>query len=135
MKEPIVTFPVRVYYEDTDAGGIVYHANYLKFYERARTEFLSHLGIEQDSLLAEKIGFVVRKMNIENKLAARFNDRLEVKTQIVYIKKASVLFKQSIELQGRLINQADVEIACVNIEKLKPVRIPDAIFGVLQSVI
>ncbi|WP_017445952.1 tol-pal system-associated acyl-CoA thioesterase [Gayadomonas joobiniege] len=135
MTEFVFSFPVRVYYEDTDAGGIVYHANYLKFYERARTEFLSHFAVEQDSLLAANIGFVVRKMTIENKLAARFNDRLEVKTQIAYLKKASLMFKQWIEKDQQVINRAEVEIATVDLQKLKPVRIPDAIFGVLQSVI
>lgn len=127
-------FAVRVYYEDTDAGGLVYHANYLKYYERARTEFLSHLGIEQDGLLAKQIGFVVKRITIDNILAAKFNDRLTVVTKISALKKARIEFEQRIEKDGIVINKAIVEIACVDLRQLKPVRIPEYILGELHSV-
>ncbi|MER2494432.1 tol-pal system-associated acyl-CoA thioesterase [Catenovulum sediminis] len=127
-------FGVRVYYEDTDAGGIVYHANYLKFYERARTEFLSALGIEQDNLLTQNIGFVVKRITLDNKVAAQFNDRLLVVTEIESLKKASLIFRQHIEKEQKIINTALIEIACVDLKQLKPVRIPASIFGELKSV-
>ncbi|WP_016955689.1 tol-pal system-associated acyl-CoA thioesterase [Catenovulum agarivorans] len=127
-------FAVRVYYEDTDAGGLVYHANYLKYYERARTEFLSYLGIEQDGLLAKQIGFVVKRITIDNILAAKFNDRLTVVTKISALKKARLEFEQRIEKENKVINTALVEIACIDLEKLKPVRIPEYILGELHSV-
>ncbi|EWH11032.1 tol-pal system-associated acyl-CoA thioesterase [Catenovulum agarivorans DS-2] len=127
-------FPVRVYYEDTDAGGLVYHANYLKYYERARTEFLSNLGIEQDGLLAKHIGFVVKRITIDNVLAAKFNDRLTVVTKIHALKRARIEFEQRIERSERVINTAIIEIACVDLQQLKPIRIPEFILGELQSV-
>src|SRR5690606_10224217 len=96
MSETVFTFPVRVYYEDTDAGGIVYYANYLKFFERARTEWLRALGIEQDLLLSNNVAFVVTQVLMDNKKPARFNELLTVSSQISTLKQASIVFKQSI---------------------------------------
>lgn len=127
-------FPIRVYYEDTDAGGIVYHANYLKFCERARTEYLSHLGIEQDSYLKQNIAFVVKAMEIDFRYAARFNETLKVNTEIVKLKRASVEFKQQVTNENeQLTFEAKVQVACINSKDMKPVAIPDAILEVLQS--
>ena len=90
-------FPVRVYYEDTDAGGIVYNANYLKFMERARTEFLRAGDIEQDVLLQAGIAFVVSRTEIDFRSAARFNELLTVLTQVTEVKRASMRFSQQIQ--------------------------------------
>lgn len=131
MADPFV-FPVRVYYEDTDAGGIVYNANYLKFMERARTEFLRDRGIEQDGLLADGIAFVVTRTEIDFRSAARFNELLTVTTQVVELKRASMRFEQQIFAQdGRLITDAQVQIACVTVPQMKPVAIPAQVKGVL----
>ncbi|MGL5286129.1 MAG: tol-pal system-associated acyl-CoA thioesterase [Aeromonas sp.] len=131
MADPFV-FPVRVYYEDTDAGGIVYNANYLKFMERARTEFLRDRGIEQDGLLADGIAFVVTRTEIDFRSAARFNELLTVTTQVVELKRASMRFEQRIFAQdGRLITDAQVQIACVTVPQMKPVAIPAQVKGVL----
>ena len=93
------SWPVRVYYEDTDSGGVVYYANYLKFMERARTELLRSVGYEQDQLQQELgIIFAVHSANIQYKKPARFNDELNVFTSITHIGKASINFKQSIYL-------------------------------------
>ncbi|WP_340676517.1 YbgC/FadM family acyl-CoA thioesterase, partial [Paraglaciecola sp.] len=73
--------PIRVYYEDTDAGGIVYYANYLKFFERARTEWLRCLGIEQDELLERSVGFVVKRVEMDNHAPARFNQLLCIESE------------------------------------------------------
>ena len=90
-------WPVRVYYEDTDSGGVVYYANYLKFMERARTEYLRHLGYEQDELIKnENIIFAVRTINVDYHKPARFNEQLEVSARVIECKKASMLFEQVI---------------------------------------
>ena len=128
------TFPIRVYYEDTDAGGIVYHSNYLNFCERARTEYLRDLGIEQDTYLEHNIAFVVKSMEIDFKTAAKFNDMLQVDSEITLIKKASVEFNQIItNNKGQLVFVAKVKVACINTEQMKPKAIPHNILEVLNS--
>ena len=125
---------VRVYYEDTDAGGIVYHANYLKFCERARTELLLSLGIEQDGYLKQNIGFVVSKMAIDFKLPATLHQSLMVQTKILKIKRASIEFSQFIlNEQQNIVFHANVIVACINPVKGKPVAIPPEILEVLKS--
>ncbi|GAA0298458.1 tol-pal system-associated acyl-CoA thioesterase [Psychrosphaera haliotis] len=127
-------FLVKVYYEDTDAGGIVYHANYLKYCERARTELLLSLGIEQDVYLKQNIGFVVSSMEIGFKLPARLHQALMVKTEIVKLKRASIEFRQVIlNEQQDTVFEACVIVACINSEKGKPQVIPPEILGVLKS--
>ncbi|OTP92052.1 tol-pal system-associated acyl-CoA thioesterase [Gilliamella apicola] len=115
----------RVYYEDTDAGGVVYHARYLAFYERARTEMLRQLDINQQTLLQEGIAFVVKKMDISYDFPARLDDMLTISTQVEQIRKASIIFKQTILNQNKqIISNADVIIACVNMTKMKPCALP-----------
>lgn len=127
-------FPIRVYYEDTDAGGIVYHANYLNFCERARTEYLRDLGIEQDGYLKQNIAFVVKSMEIDFCYAARFNDMITVETSIVRVKRVSVEFLQKIFNENeQLVFTAKVQVACINSSEMKPVAIPKDILEVLQS--
>lgn len=129
-------FSVRVYYEDTDAGGIVYYANYLKFLERARTEWLRQFGIEQDVLLEQSIGFVVKRVEMDNISAARFNDLLSIHTQIVELKRASMVFKQQIiNADGARVVEATIRVACINLTKMKPIAIPDFILGEISRVI
>ncbi|HHR6079248.1 TPA: tol-pal system-associated acyl-CoA thioesterase [Providencia alcalifaciens] len=121
-------WPVRVYYEDTDAGGVVYHARYLAFFERARTEMLRNKGINQQSLLAENLGFVVRSMTIDFIKGARLDDLLEVETEVVEIKRASLLFQQRlVDSQGNLLCGATALIACVDTSKMKPKALPKSI--------
>lgn len=126
------SWPVRIYYEDTDAGGIVYNANYLKFLERARTEWLRQLGIEQDQLLQHNVAFVVRHIDIEFRNAARFNQLLAVSCRVVQLKRASMVFSQVIaDETGRVIVTANVTIACVNLAAMKPIAIPEDVSGVI----
>ena len=126
------SWPVRVYYEDTDAGGIVYNANYLKFLERARTEWLRQLGIEQDQLLQHNVAFVVRHIDIEFRNAARFNQLLAVSCRVAQLKRASMVFSQVIaDETGRVIVTANVTIACVNLAAMKPIAIPEDVSGVI----
>ena len=118
----------RVYYEDTDAGGVVYHARYLAFFERARTEMLRDLDISQQKLLQEGIAFVVKKMDISYDFPARLDDMLTISTKVEQIRKASIIFKQTILNQNKqIISSADVVIACVNMTKMKPCALPKSL--------
>lgn len=126
--------PVRIYYEDTDAGGVVYYANYLKFMERCRTEWLSSLGVEQDGWLADGVAFVVRSISVDYHAPARFNDRIQVTCRLAALKRASLVFHQQIlNAEGRLLISGQVTIACVNLQQMKPMPIPEPIYGVLRS--
>lgn len=120
---------VRVYYEDTDAGGVVYHSQYLNFYERARTEWLRELGFEQDQLKEQlAIIFAVRKIEIDYLLPAYFNQQLEVVTKIQKMTSSTITFQQTIQtIDGILLNQAEVLVVCIDSHKLKPKRIPENI--------
>lgn len=124
-------WPVRVYYEDTDAGGVVYHSQYLNFMERARTEWLRHLGFHQTHLRDDlNILFVVHSMQISFKKPAKFDDMLEVRNQLIQLGRGSFTCKQTIFLISELSNtpqvliEADVKIACVNAKTFKPTGIP-----------
>ena len=123
------SWPVRVYYEDTDAGGVVYYANYLKYLERARTEFLRKFGIEQDELeRKENIIFAVHSMTIDYLKPAFFNELLNVSAAIAGLRKASVSFQQTVcNQQNDTLCKAQVKIACINSKTLKPVSIPEFI--------
>jgi len=122
-------WPIRVYYEDTDSGGMVYHANYLRFMERARTEWLRHLGFEQDRLRSElRVLFVVHSLDIRYRKPARFNDQLQVLTDVTRRKAASLLFEQNIhDAHDHVICQATVSVACIDAEDYRPKAIPDAL--------
>lgn len=118
----------RVYYEDTDAGGVVYHARYLAFFERARTEMLRALGISQQKLLQEGIAFVVKKLDISYDFPARLDDMLTISSKVELIRKASIIFKQTIFNQNKqAISTADVVIACVDMTKMKPCALPKSL--------
>lgn len=125
MSKTEFIWPVRVYYEDTDAGGVVYHANYLNYLERARTEFLRQLGYEQDLLLEQGMAFVVRKVDIDYLRPARFNDQLQVSAKIVTLKRSTIVFEQLLTCQGELCAKAEVVVVCVDMNKFKPCSIPE----------
>ena len=133
-------YSLRVYYEDTDAGGIVYYANYLKFFERARTEWLRELGINQANFLEQNIGFVVRKVEMNNIASAKLDDLLNVNSTIVTLKRASLVFYQQITNQAQqVLCTATVRVVCVNFPSrdshgVKPVAIPKSILGAFKRV-
>ena len=128
-------YQIRVFYEDTDAGGIVYYANYLKFFERARTEWLRELGINQSIFLQQNIGFVVRKVTTDYLASAKLDNLLTVKSEIRQLKRSSMVFFQEIVDQDqKLICQAEVVVVCVDLSKAKPCAIPEPILGVLKRV-
>ena len=130
------TWPVRVYYEDTDAGGVVYYANYLKFLERARTEYLRSLGFEQDQLkLQNGIIFAVHSLSIQYRKPAVFNDALTVSALVIDRGKATLTFRQMVtrERDRALVCSAEVKIACLQADTFSPVRIPANILEVLDG--
>lgn len=142
MSKQIFNWPVRVYYEDTDAGGVVYHSNYLNFMERARTEWLRALGFEQTYLRdVLKVIFVVHSAQIAFKKPAKFNDLLTISSEIGKIGQGSLEFLQKISV-NQLFNQppnqpshtertklveATIKVACVDADTFKPTAIPKEI--------
>ncbi len=126
----------RVYYEDTDSGGVVYHSNYLKFTERARTELMRSIGIEQREF-AEKAGiiFMVSKMEIKFSKPAKLDDILTIRTKVIKINNVSLDLFQEIMLSENSICEMSVKIACIKNEtnKFKPTKIPDLIKQKLEK--
>lgn len=119
---------VKIYYEDTDAGGVVYHANYIKFCERARTEYLQDCGFtNQQIALDHNIMFVVRHIEADYFKPAVLEDVLTVKTTIEIMKNTSFVMRQAICKGDQMIFNADVTLVCVDITEVKPVKIPDHI--------
>ena len=128
------TLPVRVYYEDTDAGGVVYYANYLKFCERARTEWLRTLGVSQQALIDEQgLGFVVRSVQADYLAPARLDDALIVVTQVAMLRRASILFEQQLMRGQELLFTARVLLASIDLHRQKPVAIPASLHALLES--
>ena len=132
MKE--FNWPVRVYYEDTDSGGVVYYANYLKFMERARTEWLRSFSIQQNSL-RDQFGviFAVRQVQIDYLLPAKFNDELVVITRVNKKGKASIIFEQTIVRNNEVLAKANIKIACLDADLFKPVSMPALIIKKLSE--
>ena len=125
-------WPVRVYYEDTDWGGVVYHANYLRFLERARTEWLRALGFAQPALAAgHQVVFVVRSLSVDFLKPARFDDVLEVSIELHDVGASRIRMSQRVRRGEETLVAARVEIACVNTVTFKPVRIPSSLSALL----
>ena len=131
MSDKPFAWPVRVYYEDSDAQGLVYYANYFRFMERARTEWIRALGIEQDVMLREdRRCFVVVETSARFIIPARFNERLQVTVEVSERGRATFVMQQRIyreSLDGELLCEATVKAACINADTNKPVRLPDVL--------
>jgi len=127
-------WPVRVYWEDTDAGGIVFYANYLKFFERARTEWLRSLGLAQ-SRLREEVGgiFIVSETYVRYVAPAKLDDELIVTAELKELGKASLIIGQQARRGDTLLAEGTIRIGWVDDKTLRPGRIPPAILGVLRS--
>lgn len=122
------SIPIRVYIEDTDAGGIVYYANYLKYMERARTEWLRAMGVELDIWQEQhKTLFVVRSVSIDYLMPARFNDQVIATLELETLKGASMRCQQAIMRNDSVLTKASVTLACVNADTLGPCAIPTPI--------
>jgi len=126
---------VRVYFEDTDAGGVVYYANYLRYLERARTEWLRELGFEQNRLRWEEgVGFVVRKVDLRYRLPARLDDELLVRAGLQHLGRSLVRFRQEVirAETGEIAVEGTVEVACVSLPGLTPAALPPRLRDVLR---
>jgi 4-hydroxybenzoyl-CoA thioesterase len=119
----------RVYYEDTDAGGIVYYVNYLKFMERARTERLRELGFAQSSMAQENLLFVVHSSEARYHKPARLDDELLISAEVIELNRASLRFKQEVRRAAdeTLLCEGQFLVACVRADSLKPRAIPEAL--------
>ena len=134
------SWPVRVYYEDTDAGGIVFYANYLKFFERARTEWLRAAGIAQQQLAVEtRRVFVVKSTAIDYHAPAKLDDRLEITVMVEKLGRASVDFRQEAWLSGdgsgekHLLCSGSIRVGCVDADSLRPAPMPDSVSASLRN--
>lgn len=126
-------WPVRVYYEDTDAGGIVYNANYLRFMERARTEWLRASGFEHDALREQGLQMIISRADIRFRAPARLDDQLQVGVQVTRLRRASLgLYQPILAADHRLLCEADVTAACVDVATLRPRPLPATMSGDLH---
>lgn len=128
--ENVFLWPIRIYYEDTDFGGVVYYANYLKFMERARTEWLRAEGFEQDELIEnENVIFAVRSVQADYLSPARFNEKLVVNTSVIKKGKASITVEQVVKREEDVLCKAIIKIACLDAKNFKPVVMPENLYN------
>jgi len=126
-------YSYRIYYEDTDAGGVVYYANYLKFFERARTDFLRDLGVSQQDLMEkEKIAFVVRKCDVHYIKPAKLDDLIDIQIEVKDIGGLTINFEQRMLLGDQILNKFNVQIVCVNTQTMAATTIPTNIIDKLN---
>jgi acyl-CoA thioester hydrolase len=125
--------PVRVYYEDTDSGGVVYYANYLRFLERARTEMLRVSGLDQSVILRDAgLAFVVRHAVVDYRASARLDDQLLVRSRVLELRHASVTFDQDVLREGKVLVSAQIKVACVDMQRGKAAAFPRDVAKVLE---
>lgn len=130
---PRYSIAVRVYWEDTDAGGIVFYANHLKYFERARTEWLRSLGFEQERMRREASTlFVVADTAIRYHRPARLDDLLDVDVSILEAGRASLRLAQKACRDGELLSEATIRLGCVDLQTMRPVRIPESILSAIE---
>lgn len=119
---------VRVYYEDTDMGGVVFYANYLKYMERGRTEWLRDLGVNQSALAAsEQRGFMVVRVDVRYISPARLDDLLQIESEVTRMGRASLHFAQSVSRNGELIAQSNIQVCCVETVNMRVAAIPESV--------
>ena len=129
------TFKTRVYYEDTDAQGVVYYANYLRFFERARTEALREVGYGQMKLMNEGLIFVVRNVEMKLLKPARLDDELSIATSLVKLGKVSFDFKQDVFVGETLVTQAKIQCGCLDSQKFTPSSLPEYLHKGMKKLI
>ena len=132
-KTKVFSLPVRVYFQDTDAGGVVYHANYLNFMERARTEWLRSYGHSNTGLMEEfGMVFVMRSVKLDYLKPALLDDALDVTAQIKDIGRSRLTLLQTVRRGDELLTEAEVHLVCVSLESFKPVSVPEVLRKKLQ---
>ncbi|MBE5317223.1 MAG: tol-pal system-associated acyl-CoA thioesterase [Xanthomonadales bacterium] len=128
------SWPVRVYWEDTDAGGVVYHASYVRFLERGRSEWLRALGIHQQALATDRdLLFAIRAMQLDFLRAARLDDELTVRTSMKSRRGASLVFEQGIWRSDELVLRAEVRAVCLVASSFRPQPLPDDLFTDVET--
>jgi len=128
----VFSLPVRVYYQDTDAGGVVFHATYLDFFERARTEWLRHLGFDIRRLAeADGILFIVRELRVAYARPAQLDDLLTVTVAVQHLGRAQFTLAQQVLRGEELLANASINLACITVGSLKPARVPEALRATL----
>ncbi len=129
MTKPVFTWPARVYYEDTDASGVVYHANYLRYFERARTEWLRALGLSQQELRgASGVVLTLANLEVDYLRPARLDDELVVTVTVEHLRRASLTFSQTVQLRNgpdALLARARARVGCVDQHSFRPCALPD----------
>ena len=139
MKNAAITretfrLPIRVYYEDTDAAGVVYYANYLRFMERTRTEWLGSLGFDLATFESTHgVAFVVHRVEIEYRLPARLGDRLDATLALIELRRARMVALQQVWHDERMLTEARVAVACIDRATWRPARIPAALHKRLEA--
>jgi acyl-CoA thioester hydrolase len=133
MRRPF-SIPVRVYYQDTDAGGVVFHGQYLSFMERARTELLNEAGLDLARIAGEqRVLFLVYALKVKYHRPALLNDMLGVTAEVARMGRASLAFHQRVERGPELLVEADVTLALVNRDSMRPARIPQQLAEALEQ--
>ncbi|MDO5530810.1 tol-pal system-associated acyl-CoA thioesterase [Sutterella sp.] len=130
-------FPVEVYWEDTDAGGIVYHSNYLKYMERARSDLMRKLNVSQAAALTDPNGylFVAASVTIRYRRAAKLDDRLTVVTRVTALRRASIVFEQNVMRGDELITEGEVRVGCVSRSTMSPAAMPDELYERIRALL
>lgn len=133
--EHFSTLNIRVYYEDTDTGGVVFYANYLKFFERGRTEWLRRLGVNQSELtIREQLMFVVKKVEIQYRKPAKLDDLLTIHSKITRVGRASVDFEQFAENLGERLCESTIQVCCVDSNTFRPAALTQELRTLLEKV-
>ena len=133
MSNPVFQLPINLYFEDTDAMGIVYHANYIKYFERARTEWFRSAGLQHMELAALGIGFVIRKADIEWLTPLTLDDKIIATAQVSKMGNASVGLEQTILRDGVIVCRAAILMVCVDFVTKRPIAVPDAVRGMFTK--
>ena len=134
IQESTFRWTLRIYYEDTDAGGIVYYANYLKFFERARTEWLRHVGINQAEMaLQYQAMFVVKSTSVDYHLPAQLDDELQITTVVEKLGRASLVFIQEARRNDQLLVTGKIKVGCVDAQSVRPCAIPSSVLKAVQQ--
>ena len=135
MTATCFTMPTRVYIEDTDAGGVVYHANYLKFMERARTEFFRTLGYHKPAFITPDLFMVVASADIAYKKPARLDDEISVTAEITLLAKSYIIFEQNIQRGDTLLTTGALKLACVKTDTQRPTALPAELYKTILPLV
>ena len=136
IQDSIFRWTLRIYYEDTDAGGIVYYANYLRFFERARTEWLRHAGINQAEMaLQHQAMFVVKSTSVDYHLPAQLDDELQITTTVEKLGRASLVFVQEAWRNDQRLVSGRVKVGCVDVQTVRPCAIPGSVLKAVQQTV